>query len=213
MPDKEENLTPVDVKASVPLEIKVSDESIKDIGDSVKSPPTLKSIADSAEPTPVLIAAEQPPVPVTIEASANTPLTVTASEPLPVVVQSAYNPPPPQRPDVVKGEGITLAPTTTEQDDLVTEGQRHINLIWETTQSRIALLVVSAGVFLNSVLVVLIVFSNREVSITQLSLISISLQFINLTVGIVIGFYFSRTNHTKTGGVGQRPQDESYTGR
>lgn len=114
---------------------------------------------------------------------------------------------------VIKGEGVTLSPTTTEQDDLVKEGQRRINLIWETTQSRIAIFVVGSGILVNSVLVGSIIFFNREVSVTQLSLISISLQFINLTVGIVIGFYFSRINHQAQGGVGPKPELEAYTGR
>lgn len=114
---------------------------------------------------------------------------------------------------VIKGEGVTLSPRTTEQDDLVTEGQRRINLIWETTQSRIAIFVVGSGILVNSILVGSIIFFNREVSVTQLSLISISLQFINLTVGIVIGFYFSRINHQAIGGVGPKPEMEAYTGR
>lgn len=196
---------PVDVKASVPLEVKIIKESIEALGGSTEIPP------GTANPTSVIIVPEQHPIPTTVENTVDTPLSVTADKPLPVVIQSSSATPP--RPDVIKGEGDTLAPTTTEQDDIVTAGQRQINLLWEQTQSRIALMVVSAGVFLNSVLVVLIVFSNREVSITQLSLISISLQFINLTVGIIIGFYFSRTNHTKTGGTGRTPQDGAYTGR
>lgn len=114
---------------------------------------------------------------------------------------------------VTKGEGQTLAPTTTEQDDLVTQGQRDINKLWEETQSKIALLVVVAGVVINSILILLVVFLDREVSTTQLALLSISLQFINLTTGIVIGFYFSRVNHEQRGGTGKRPQPEAYTGR
>lgn len=188
---------PVDVKASVPLEIKMSPESVRALGGNEAL------LEDAPGPTPVLIVPEQHPVPTTVEN--------TVDKPLSVVVQRPDQAPP--RPDVVKGEGATLAPTTTEQDDLVTEGQRNINLIWETTQSRIALMVVVAGVLLNSVLVLMIIVGSKEVSVTQLSLISISLQFINLTVGIVIGFYFSRTNHTKTGGTGQKPQDGAYTGR
>lgn len=114
---------------------------------------------------------------------------------------------------VTKGTGATLSPTTTEAQDAVSEGQRRINLIWENTQSRIALMVVTAGVLLNSIVVFLVVLFNREVSVTQLSLISICLQFINLTVGIVIGFYFSRVNHQAIGGVGPKPPEQPYTGR
>lgn len=108
---------------------------------------------------------------------------------------------------------LPVAPKTTEQEDLTTAGQRNINLIWETTQSKIALLVVGVGVILNAILVIVIVMFNKDVSVNQLALISICLQFINLTVGIVIGFYFSRTNHTAIGGVGKKPEQGEYTGR
>jgi len=112
--------------------------------------------------------------------------------------------------DVIPEQPLT--PTTTFQQDLTTQGQRTINLIWEKTQSRIALLVVVIGFLINSLLVTLVVLFNKEVSITQLALISICLQFINLTVGIVIGFYFSRTNHAAIGGIGEKPSQE-YKGR
>lgn len=169
------------------------------------------SIAPIASPLPVLIAAEQHPVPVVIEATPDKPLPITASEPLPVVVQNTSQQP--IRPDVVKGEGATLAPTTTEQQDEITAGQRAINRIWENTQSRIALMVVISGVLVNSIVILFIIFLDKEVSVTQLALISISLQFINLTTGIVIGFYFSRTNHSAQGGVGPKVADAPYTGR
>lgn len=139
----------------------------------------------------------------------------------PLVVELAGDEPPTP---VKSADGtLSLPPTTTRQQDIIsdeqadqhaktTEGQRNINLIWENTQSRIALLVVIVGVLLNSAVVVLVVFFNREVTVTQLALISICLQFINLTVGIVIGFYFSRTNHQAVGGIGTKPESP-YVGR
>lgn len=154
-------------------------------------------MTEAAKPTDVLIAPEQTPVPV-------------------VVVDSLKAVAPPATPPpgtVLKGEGTTLIPTTTEAQDKTTEGQRHINLIWENTQSRIALMVVIAGILINSVVISSIIFFGREVSVTQLALISISLQFINLTTGIVIGFYFSRTNHAAIGGVGPQPSQQPYLGR
>lgn len=145
------------------------------------------------DPTPVMVVPQQEPIPVIltpgIDGQGMLPNTVT------------------------KGEGTTLRPTTTEAQDAVSEGQRRINLIWENTQSRIALMVVTAGVVLNSVVVLLVVFLNRETTVPQLSLISICLQFINLTVGIVIGFYFSRVNHQAIGGIGPKPPEQPYTGR
>lgn len=192
-------------------------------------------------PLPVLVAAEQPPIPVMqVAPDGVTPVPIPLlgdkentvpgeSSPVTGYSTDSMEAPPsipprslvdttttihrPSRPDVVKGEGATLAPTTTEQQDVTTEGQRAINKIWENTQSRIALMVVISGVMVNSIVILFIVFLDKEVSVTQLSLISISLQFINLTTGIVIGFYFSRTNHSAQGGVGPKVADAPYTGR
>lgn len=99
-----------------------------------------------------------------------------------------------------------------EQRSKTTEGQRAINLLWENTQSRIALFVVIAGIFTNSIVIVLLIIMIRQISVVQVALVSMCLQFINLTTGIVIGFYFSRTNHAAIGGVGAKPVQE-YDGR
>lgn len=99
-----------------------------------------------------------------------------------------------------------------DQRSKTTEGQRAINLLWESTQSRIALFVVIAGIFTNSVVILLLILLIRNITVVQIALISMCLQFINLTTGIVIGFYFSRTNHAAIGGVGAKPVPE-YEGR
>lgn len=185
---KDAKPAPVDVKSSVPLEIKVAEESIAALGGDVGL-------------------ATAPPV-----APTGTPVNVTVLAP------------PAPTATVTKGEGTTLTPTTTEEEDVASEskrqaqaemsaGQRAINQIWEKTQSWIAMMVVASGVLINSIIITAIVFLNKEVSVTQLALISISLQFINLTTGIVIGFYFSRTNHSAQGGVGLKPPEAPYTGR
>lgn len=95
-----------------------------------------------------------------------------------------------------------------DQQSKMTEGQRNINLLWETTQSKIALFVVIAGIFTNSIVVLLLILLIRNITVVQIALISMCLQFINLTTGIVIGFYFSRTNHTAIGGIGMKPATE-----
>lgn len=137
------------------------------------------------------------------------PVSIETPVPIPVTVVDA-----PQRySTVTKGEGTTLSPTTTEAQDKTTEGQRAINLIWETTQSKIALMVVFAGIVVNSIVIILVVFFNREVSVPALAVVSICLQFLNLTAGIVIGFYFSRTNHAAIGGIGPQPTQYPYEGR
>lgn len=60
---------------------------------------------------------------------------------------------------------------------LATAGHRQINVIWETTQMRVALSVIWGS------LVVAVVF-----------LFGVA--------NLVTGFYFGRTNHARTGGVG-----------
>lgn len=89
----------------------------------------------------------------------------------------------------------TLAPTTTEEQERHTASQREINKIWELTQATIAILVTI------TTLTVCVVLSVKGE--TKEALILISSAFF-----LIIGFYFSRTNHTKVGGV-QLP----YSGR
>lgn len=101
-----------------------------------------------------------------------------------------------------------LPAKTTNQEDIAKAGQRTINLIWETTQSRIALLVVCIGLGVNGIGVMAVLVFDRDISANRLAVISVCLQFINLTAGIVIGFYFSRTNHTNVGGIGPRKTDQ-----
>jgi hypothetical protein len=104
-------------------------------------------------------------------------------------------------------------PDSTEAEkEKTTAGQRRINLIWETTQAKIALFVVVVGVSVNALVIVLSILYIKNVSVNQLALVSICLQFINLTAGIVIGFYFSRTNHQAIGGEGEKPV-QKYEGR
>lgn len=110
------------------------------------------------------------------------------------------------------GESTPKPPETTAQEDLTTAGQRTINLIWENTQARIALFVVVAGMVINSLVILLLIILIREITVVQVALISLCLQFINFTAGIVIGFYFSRTNHAAIGGIGNKPI-QKYEGR
>lgn len=128
-----------------------------------------------------------------------TPVNIIGTEsPIPVVLEEIK---PPDK-LVTKHSGQTLAPQTTEEQDTVTAGQRKINLIWERTQSVIALLVIICRLAVNSFMILAIMLlAESDVTSNQLAVISVGLQFINLTAGIVIGFYFSRTNHTKVGGV------------
>jgi hypothetical protein len=91
----------------------------------------------------------------------------------------------------------SLPPDTTAQQDMTTAGQRRVNLIWEYTQSVIALMVFGAGVFA----ALWGMIHNTEVS-----------AFLAGICGTVTGFYFGRTNHEKIGGIGSKP-DANYSGR
>jgi hypothetical protein len=86
----------------------------------------------------------------------------------------------------------TLPPTTTLQEDATTAGQRRINLIWEITQAMIALMITGAIIY------TAITKSPAEV--------------ITNSFFLIVGFYFSRTNHAAIGGVGSQPT-VPYAGR
>ena len=77
-----------------------------------------------------------------------------------------------------------LPPTTTIEQDRYTFQQRRINLIWEVTQALIAVSVVGANV----------------IAAFQLSVESMML---SNAFFLVIGFYFGRTNHARTGGIAE----------
>ena len=77
-----------------------------------------------------------------------------------------------------------LPPTTTVEEDLHSAGQRRVNLIWETTQSLVAILVTVATI----------------AGVLQLNGIMRSDTLTNAFF-LIIGFYFGRTNHERVGGV------------
>lgn len=84
----------------------------------------------------------------------------------------------------------SLVPTTTQEEDRKTAGQRDINRLWESTQARIAQAVVGANI-----LYVFIVPFLPQTKPDGALLLSNAFF-------LVIGFYFGRTNHTKSGGIG-----------
>ena len=87
---------------------------------------------------------------------------------------------------------ISLPPTTTSQQDLTQKGQRTINLIWEVTQGMIAIGITFAVIYCATATIMSDVLTNAFF--------------------LIIGFYFSRTNHAAIGGVGEKPQPH-YEGR
>jgi hypothetical protein len=91
----------------------------------------------------------------------------------------------------IKNTG-SLRATTTEQEDITTAGQRRVNLIWEFTQAGIAI----------SVTLAMLYASINEIKAEELK----------YAFFLIIGFYFSRTNHSAIGGIGKKPQSK-YLGR
>lgn len=93
-----------------------------------------------------------------------------------------------------------------------TAGQRSTSMMWETTQKNLALWVI-AGFMLAHFLVVIaaaviLVAYWREISkwpvgmAVLVALLTGALGAIASLASLVIGFYFSRTNHSRVGGVG-----------
>jgi hypothetical protein len=83
----------------------------------------------------------------------------------------------------------SLPPSTTLQEDLVTAGQRRINLIWEFTQASVTILITCAAIYA--------VFNSIDSDILNFAFIAI------------ISTYYARTNHTKIGGI----TSNKYEGR
>lgn len=108
------------------------------------------------------------------------PTVVTAPA---LVVESGAAPEPPKVGDK------NIAPNTTAADDLVTHGQRKINLIWETTQAIIAIMVTAATLFVSAKLALK---DNPETA----AFLLLSNAFF-----LVVTAYIVRTNHSKVGGV------------
>jgi len=75
----------------------------------------------------------------------------------------------------------SLAPTTTSEEDLHSKSQRRVNMIWEYTQSLIAICITGAEIYA--------------------SLKGIQSPQLNNAFFLIVGFYFGRTNHQRVGGI------------
>jgi hypothetical protein len=84
---------------------------------------------------------------------------------------------------------LSKAPDTTSEENLHSASQRKVNLVWEYSQAGIALMIVGTtcvGIFIGRVWVG--------------STVPFPAEWWTI-VGLVIGFYFGRTNHQRVGGV------------
>jgi len=90
----------------------------------------------------------------------------------------------------------TLDPKTTAEEDRKTASQREVNLVWEMTQMKIALSVIWASLVVSATLAVM----GRWLGTPDMQLAAIV--FLFGVANLVTGFYFGRTNHQRTGGIG-----------
>lgn len=132
--------------------------------------------------------------------------------PMPVVIEETTKPIPviiePDNADdhERKHDTRSMSPTTTEQQDITTAGQRRVNLIWERTQAVIALMVCLFTMVAAIMETIATVFHGKTPS--QIPTI------FAVAFGTVIGFYFSRTNHQAIGGTGVKANEsQKYAGR
>jgi hypothetical protein len=100
---------------------------------------------------------------------------------------------PPTSPDSVAEEA-------SAENALGKAGQRRVNLLWETIQAVVALSVVATALFTASKLALLMV--DPQATESQRATAGTAFMLLGNIVSLVIGFYFGRTNHQRTGGVG-----------
>lgn len=142
-----------------------------------------------------------PPIPVTIESPVPIPVEVVAgAAPHAPMQPGQVGGTAPSKPDVMTTSAgqLVAAPTTTEEEDRVSLGQRDTSKVWESTQRQIALCVIGAALI---VAIVLAVFG-KQLGTNELQLASAV--FLYGVANLVTGFYFGRTNHTRVGGVAQK---------
>lgn len=97
---------------------------------------------------------------------------------------------------------VHLPPTTTEEENIVTAGQRRVNIMWESTQRLIALIITC----FTTMALFIVAVGIRQVDDKQANAL---MQLVAMTL-LVLGFYFSRTNHTNTGGTGKKTTDQGH---
>jgi hypothetical protein len=95
----------------------------------------------------------------------------------------------------VEAKEAVAASAAVDAHTLMTAGQRRVNLIWEFTQAIISIAVVATSMVLAA--------TRSEKDIPS---------YVSNTLFLVVGFYFSRTNHSSVGGVGRKAMGP-YTGR
>lgn len=99
---------------------------------------------------------------------------------------------------------LVLPPKTTHEENLITEGQRTINALWERTQAIVAISVVAVTVIVDGTVTIIFAVNKGDLTVSQL----FGLTFLHMICLLVIQNYFQRTNHSLVGGV-----PKGYKGR
>jgi hypothetical protein len=89
------------------------------------------------------------------------------------------------------------------QLQLTTAGQRRVNLIWEYTQSFVTVAVVLTN---------MIVAAVGAIRGDMTSAVDRHPVILSSSLFLILGFYYSRTNHAAIGGIGSKPAGR-YEGR
>ena len=87
---------------------------------------------------------------------------------------------------------LPLPPRTTEQEDKTLAGQRKINLVWEYTQGFVTIIVVVTNMVVAATNAIVSTPGREHPVILSSALF------------LILGFYYSRTNHAAIGGVGPK---------
>lgn len=93
-----------------------------------------------------------------------------------------------------------LKPEHPTEPALRTAGQRRINLLWEVTQALIAGGVVTTILYVSAKMVLAAL--GGPATEKQVAFANLAFVFLTGVANLVIGFYFGRTNHARTGGIG-----------
>ena len=117
---------------------------------------------------------------------------VTNPEPIPVSVHGASDT------TAQATARIVASKAASDEGALVSEGQRGINRLWERTQAIVAIAVVLVTLGVVAILIVVPVLRGDPDSAASTA----ALVLLSALATNIITSYFTRTNHTKIGGVG-----------
>jgi len=105
----------------------------------------------------------------------------------------------PQQEQERRSPAIVQLPIQDVSDELNRKalGQRRINMVWELTQAFMAASVVGTTLWVNGSIAL-----TKDAAVVANQAASSALMQLNVMAALVTGFYFGRTNHERSGGVG-----------